>query len=74
MRFMELATPLPPVGEEVTVTVGETTRKRDRLAEEILLYVWVPQILLLALAGGVAYRAIVCRPTSCMRFRSRCAT
>ena len=59
MRFIELATPLPPVGEEVTVTVGETTRKRDRLAEEILLYVWVPQILLLALAGGVAYRAIV---------------
>jgi two-component system sensor histidine kinase TctE len=59
MRFIELSTPLPPVGEEVTVTVGETTRKRDRLAEEILLYVWVPQILLLALAGGVAYRAIV---------------
>jgi two-component system sensor histidine kinase TctE len=59
MRFVELASPLPPLGEEVTVTVGETTRKRDRLAEEILLYVWVPQILLLALAGGVAYRAIV---------------
>jgi signal transduction histidine kinase len=59
MRFIELSTPLPPVGEEVTVTVGETTRKRDRLAEEILLYVWVPQILLLALAGGIAYRAII---------------
>jgi two-component system sensor histidine kinase TctE len=59
MRFVELASPLPPLGEEVTVTVGETARKRDRLAEEILLYIWVPQILLLALAGGVAYRAIV---------------
>ena len=59
MRFVELASPLPPLGEEVTVTVGETTRKRDRLAEEILLSVWVPQILLLLLAGWIAYRAIV---------------
>ena len=59
MRFVELTSPLPPVSEEWTVTVGETTRKRDRVAEEILLYVWVPQIALLLLAGGVAYRAIV---------------
>ena len=46
-------------GEEVTVVVGETTRKRDRLAEEILFYVWVPQFVLLMLAGWIAYRTIV---------------
>jgi signal transduction histidine kinase len=59
MRWALLQSPLPPVGEEVTVVVGETTHKRDRLAEEILLSVWVPQILLLLLAGWIAYRAIV---------------
>lgn len=59
MRWVRLSSPLPPLGEEVTVTVGETTRKRDRLADEILLWVWVPQILLLLLAGWIAYRAIV---------------
>lgn len=59
VRFVELTSPLPPVSEAWTVTVGETTRKRDRVAEEILLYVWVPQIALLLLAGGFAYRAIV---------------
>jgi two-component system sensor histidine kinase TctE len=59
MRWVRVSSPLPPVGEEVTVTVGETTRKRDRLADEILLWVWVPQILLLLVAGYIAYRAIV---------------
>ncbi|MFO1302759.1 MAG: sensor histidine kinase [Burkholderiales bacterium] len=59
MRFVELTSPLPPVSEEWKVMVGETTRKRDRVAEEILLYVWVPQIVLLLLAGGFAYRVIV---------------
>ena len=40
MRFAALTLTLPPPGENVTVVVGETTRKRDRLADEILFYVW----------------------------------
>ncbi|MCC6193942.1 MAG: sensor histidine kinase [Burkholderiales bacterium] len=59
MRWVRLDSPLPPLGEEVTVTVGETMRKRDRLADELLLWVWVPQVLLLLVAGYIAYRAIV---------------
>jgi len=59
MRWVRVSSALPPVGEEVTVVVGETTRKRDRLAEEILLWVWVPQVLLLLVAGWIAYRVIV---------------
>jgi len=59
MRWAELAPTLPPRGEEVTIIVGETTNKRDRLAEEILLTVWLPQILLLVVAGWIAYRAII---------------
>ena len=59
MRWAVLTSPLPPVGEEVTIVVGETTHKRDRLTEEILLSVWVPQIVLLVVAGWIAYRAIV---------------
>lgn len=58
MRWVVVNSPLPPRGEEVTIVVGETTHKRDRLAEEILLTVWVPQILLLVIAGWIAYRAI----------------
>lgn len=58
MRWVVLSSPLPPRGEEVTIIVGETTHKRDRLAEQILLTVWVPQIVLLLIAGWIAYRAI----------------
>lgn len=58
MRWVVLAPPLPPQGEAVTVVVGETTHKRDRLTEEILLTVWLPQALLLIVAGWVAYRTI----------------
>lgn len=58
MRWAVLTSPLPPVGEEVTIVVGETTRKRDSLAEEIVLAVWVPQLVLLLLAGWIAYRTI----------------
>jgi two-component system, OmpR family, sensor histidine kinase TctE len=50
MRFGSLTLDLPPPGEKVTVVVGETTRKRDRLADEILFYVWFPQFFLLMLA------------------------
>jgi len=59
MRWVQLDTPLPPFAEAVTVVVGETMRKRDRLAEEILLTVWLPQIALLLVAGWMTYRAIV---------------
>lgn len=59
MRWAVINSPLPPVGEEVTIAVGETTRKRDRLTEEIMLAVWVPQIVLLVFAGGFAWRTIV---------------
>jgi two-component system sensor histidine kinase TctE len=58
MRWVVWTSALPPVGEEVTIVVGETTNKRDRLVQEILLSVWVPQIVLLLLAGWIAYRAI----------------
>jgi len=59
MRWAVITSPLPPVGEEVTIVVGETTNKRDRLTEEIMLAVWVPQIVLLMFAGGFAWRTIV---------------
>ncbi|MEO6565410.1 MAG: sensor histidine kinase, partial [Casimicrobiaceae bacterium] len=58
MRWVVLSSPLPPVGETVTISVGETTLKRDRLTEEILLTVWLPQIALLLVAGWIAYRTI----------------
>ncbi len=58
MRWVALAPPLPQPGEEVTIVVGETTHKRDRLTEEILLTVWLPQALLLVVAGFLAYRTI----------------
>lgn len=59
MRWVVLSSPLPPRGEEVTIVVGETMRKRDLLTEEILLTVWLPQVALLLLAGWIAYRTIV---------------
>jgi two-component system sensor histidine kinase TctE len=58
MRFGLLTLEMPPPGEKVTVIVGETTRKRDRLADEILFYVWFPQFFLLMLAYWAAYRII----------------
>ena len=58
VRWVVVSSPLPPRGEAVTIVVGETTHKRDRLAEEILLNVWVPQLVLLVIAGWIAYRAI----------------
>ncbi|MFO1323673.1 MAG: sensor histidine kinase [Burkholderiales bacterium] len=58
MRWVVWSSPLPPVGEEVTIVVGETMNKRDRLAEEILIAVWVPQVVLLLIAGWIAYRTI----------------
>lgn len=59
MRWAVLNSPLPPVGEEVTIVVGETTNKRDRLTEEIMFAVWLPQIVVLMFAGGFAWRTIV---------------
>lgn len=59
MRWAVITSPLPPLGEEVTIVVGETTNKRDRLTEEIMLAVWVPQIVLLIFAGGFAWQTIL---------------
>ncbi len=58
VRWVMVSSPLPPRGDAVTIVVGETTHKRDRLAEEILLTVWIPQLVLLVIAGWIAYRAI----------------
>jgi two-component system, OmpR family, sensor histidine kinase TctE len=40
------------------VLVGETTRKRDHLADEILVAVWVPEIVLMLIVAWMAYRVI----------------
>jgi len=58
MRWVSITLDPNEAGEAVTVVVGETTRKRERLREEILVAVWVPQICVLLLAGFVTYRAI----------------
>ncbi len=44
--------------ERVTVQVGETTQKRDHLADEIMFAVWLPELVLMLLVGWVAYRLI----------------
>jgi len=58
VRWAAVQVVLPSLGEQVTVLVGETTRKRRKLADEILLAVWIPQLLLLLLAGWVTHRVI----------------
>ncbi|QNK71842.1 sensor histidine kinase [Variovorax sp. PAMC28562] len=58
MRWAIVDVPLASAGEQVSVMVGETTRKRRHLAGEILLAVWIPQLVLLLLAGWVLHRVI----------------
>ncbi|VTU28255.1 Sensor protein QseC [Variovorax sp. SRS16] len=58
MRWAAVDVQLAPEGERVSVLVGETTRKRRRLAEEILLAVWIPQCVLLLVAGWVIRRVV----------------
>ncbi len=58
MRWAVVDVPLASAGEQVSVMVGETTRKRRHLAGEILLAVWIPQLVLLLLAGWVLHRVI----------------
>ncbi len=58
IRWAAVEVDLPTLGEQVTVMVGETTRKRRKLADEILLAVWIPQLLLLLLVGWVTHRII----------------
>jgi len=41
------------------VRVAETTRKRDELTREILLSVFIPQVLLILIAGGVVWFGVV---------------
>ena len=58
MRWAAVDVELAPGGEQVSVLVGETTRKRLHLADEILLAVWIPQFLLLLVAGWVIHRVV----------------
>jgi two-component system, OmpR family, sensor histidine kinase TctE len=58
MRWAALTLDPQALGEEVTVVVGETTRKRQLLADEILMAVSVPQLVLLVLAVLVTYRIV----------------
>ena len=58
MRWAELTLDMQSLGEKVTVVVGETMRKREHLADEILLTVWVPQLALLLLVAWVIYGII----------------
>jgi len=58
VRWAAVQVELASLGEQVTVMVGETTRKRRKLADEILLAVWIPQLLLLLLVGWVTHRVI----------------
>ena len=58
VRWAAVKVELPSLGEQVTVMIGETTSKRRKLADEILLAVWIPQLLLLLLAGWVTHKII----------------
>ncbi|HZQ63054.1 MAG TPA: sensor histidine kinase [Casimicrobiaceae bacterium] len=58
MRWASLVLGPADVGETVTVTVGETMHKRERLQDEILFAVWVPQLAVMFLVALVTYRAI----------------
>ena len=55
MRWAALTRDVKSLGEEVTVVVGETMHKREHLADEILLAVWVSQLALLLLVAWVIY-------------------
>jgi signal transduction histidine kinase len=55
MRWAALTRDVKSLGEEVTVVVGETIHKREHLADEILLAVWVSQLALLLLVAWVIY-------------------
>lgn len=46
-------------GETVTVVVAETTRKRQALAQAILLSTLIPQLVLIVVAGLAIRRAVV---------------
>ncbi len=58
MRWASIDLPQTDLGERVTVTVGETMHKRERLQDEILLAVFIPELAVLLLVALVTYRAI----------------
>ncbi len=58
MRWAALELSLTSGGERVTVLVGETTKKRRLLADEILITVWLPQIVLFLLVTGITLRIV----------------
>ena len=58
MRWAVLETPAEGTDETIRVMVGETLHKRSRLADEVLLAVWIPQFVLLLLVAWVTHRVI----------------
>ena len=58
VRVAVLKLPEAEYGEEVTVQVAETTRKRRGLAQVILLSTLIPQLLLIAVAAIAIRRGI----------------
>lgn len=59
VRVATLELPAKDFGETVTVVVAETTRKRQALAQAILLSTLIPQLLLIVVAGLAIRRAVV---------------
>lgn len=58
VRIAVLVLPAADYGEEVTVRVAETTRKRRGLARVILLSTLIPQLVLIAVAAFAIRRGI----------------
>jgi two-component system, OmpR family, sensor histidine kinase TctE len=58
MRWAAIELDLQPAGERVTVLVGETTKKRRALADEVLISVWLPQVILFLVVIGVMLRIV----------------
>jgi two-component system sensor histidine kinase TctE len=61
VRIVELRIQADPTAGRpaAQVRVAETTRKRDELTREILLSVFIPQVLLILIAGGVVWFGVV---------------
>ena len=61
VRIVQLRTPEDSAGGRPAafVRVAETKHKRDELTREILLSVFIPQVLLILIAGGVVWIGVV---------------
>ena len=58
MRWAAVQLQLAPGGEQVSVMVGETMRKRSRLATEILWSVWIAQLVLLLVVAWITHQVV----------------